>query len=707
MRALEPAQSGSLTIGGFRIGFEVFGPTDGRPLLFLPTWQIVHGRHWKMQVPYFARSGFRAVIYDAAGNGMAERTTDQRAFRLDLVVDQGIALLDHLGIARADLAGFSRGGAYALWLAARYPDRVGHVVIIGNATVPGSLAETPELLRQREAFFQRRESYTGWEKRNANYWREHYDDWLRFWWSEFFPEPHSTKQIDDGTAWAHETTPDILVATNGTLAPQLSAAEAIARVRAPVLVIHGAADRIVPPQAAVDLLAARPDFELLRVEGSGHGVHMRDPVKVNLEMARFFGPADPPRRTWRRGRSRRRRALFVSSPIGLGHALRDIALAEELRRLVPDLEIDWLAQHPVTSALEARGERVHPLSAALAGESRHIESEMGGEHDLRVFRAWRNMDEILLANFMVFHDATKDGEYDLWVGDEAWDVDYYLHENPELKTTPFAWLTDFVGWLPMPPDPDGREAMLTADYNAEMIEHIARFPRIRDAALFVGGPEDVVPDRFGPDLPYIREWTEANYSFPGYIEYVPTSSLADRDELRERFGLRPDERVVVATVGGTGVGASLLRRIIDSFPQAKQAIPGLRLIVIAGPRIDPAWLPAHEGVEVRGYVPRLYELLAACDLALVQGGMSTCMELVALQRPFLYFPLKGHFEQNRYVPLRLANYGVPEGARVDFDDASPEHLAERIRTALEHPVTYRSIEDGGARRAAERLAALL
>ena len=89
------------------------------------------------------------------------------------------------------------------------------------------------------------------------------------------------------------------------------------------------------------------------------------------------------------------------------------------------------------------------------------------------------MDEILVANFMVFHDLVRDEHYDLWIGDEAWELDYYLHENPEQKRAAYVWLTDFVGWLPMP-DGGEREAFLTADYNAEMIEHIARYPRVRD-----------------------------------------------------------------------------------------------------------------------------------------------------------------------------------------------------------------------------------
>src|SRR5262249_5924101 len=164
-----------------------------------------------------------------------------------------------------------------------------------------------------------------------------------------------------------------------------------------------------------------------------------------------------------------------------------------------------LAPDPVTRVLQARGEPLHPASRLLSGESAHIESE-AGEHDLHVFQAWRNMDEILLANFMVLHDLLEAEPFDLVIGDEAWETDYYLHENPELKRTAFAWLTDFVGWLPMDPRPDSPEARLAADYNAEMIEQIARFPRVRDRALFVGGPDDVVDLPFGPGQPSIREW---------------------------------------------------------------------------------------------------------------------------------------------------------------------------------------------------------
>jgi predicted glycosyltransferase len=409
-------------------------------------------------------------------------------------------------------------------------------------------------------------------------------------------------------------------------------------------------------------------------------------------------------RTWTRSLARPRKALYISSPIGLGHAQRDVSIADALRTLRPDVEIDWLAQSPVTTVLEARGERIHPMSAELASESAHWTSE-AFDHDLNAFQALRRMDEILLANFMVLLDVLEAGEYDIVIGDEAWDVDHYLHENPELKNTAFAWLTDFVGMLPMTSGGE-REAFLTADYNAEMIEHVERFPRIRDRAIFVGEPDDIVPDDFGPGLPSIRAWTEQHYDFSGYITGFDPSPLVERrEELRRELGYQPDERVVIVTVGGSGVGGSLLRRVIASYPEAARRVSGLRMIAIAGPRIDPDSLGPVPGVEVRAYVPELYKHLAACDLAVVQGGLTTTMELAAARRPFLYFPLRDHFEQSRHVRHRLERYGA--GRHMDYDASPPEVIATAIAEEIDRPVAYRPVESDGAARAAALIAPLI
>jgi predicted glycosyltransferase len=313
------------------------------------------------------------------------------------------------------------------------------------------------------------------------------------------------------------------------------------------------------------------------------------------------------------------------------------------------------------------------------------------------------MDEILLANFMVFADLVEEAHYDLWVADEGWDVDAFLHDNPELKRTPYAWLTDFTGWLPMP-DGGAHEERLTADWNEERIERGRRYPRLRDRSVFVGSEEDVVDLPLGPGLPTAREWARERYSFAGYV--LPALPPLDREELRAELGYRPDERVVVVTVGGSGVGSPLLRRVAASFPFAEKRVPGLRMMLVSGPRIDPSSVPVPTGVEVRGYLPDLRRHLEACDLAVVQGGLSTTMELTAARRPFVYIPLEHHFEQQIHVPHRLERYGA--GRRMDYAEAAePERLAEAMADELGRPIDHRPVETDGAVRAARLLAELL
>jgi hypothetical protein len=354
--------------------------------------------------------------------------------------------------------------------------------------------------------------------------------------------------------------------------------------------------------------------------------------------------------------------------------------------------------------LSSAGEHLHPASRYLLAESNHIEDE-ASEHDLHAFEAIRRMDEILVANFMLFSEVVRDESPDLVIADEAWEIDYFLHENPELKRFAFAWLTDFVGWLPMP-DGGADEAALTADYNAEMIEHRARYPRLRDRSIFVGNAADVVTDPFGPGLPGIREWTEQNFDFCGYVVPTMPPSQTQRTALRRRLGIHAGQRLCVVTVGGTAVGETLLRRVLDSVPVVRRKAPDVEFLLVTGPRIEPKSLPLTSGARIRGFVPDLADYLAACDIAVVQGGLSTCMELTAAGTPFIYVPLEHHFEQNVHVPHRLARYGA--GRMLRYREAvDPDRLTEvivRESTAQKH---FEPVETDGAARAAAMLAELV
>ena len=701
MRAKLPREEGFVERDGVKLFYEVYG-AGPNSMFFPPPWAIVHSRVFKAQLPYFSER-FRCITYDPRGNGRSDRPTDVAAYSLDQYVADALAVMDATEAGAAIVVGLSFGGMLTCVLAAHYPDRVKAAILAGTSASigPGYPYMTPQ------HFAAKPERFEGWDKYNREHWLADYPDFARHFVSNIFSEPHSTKQIEDGLAWANETNGAVLARTVDArgIAPTFPVGEGMYRaIRCPMLVIHGDDDQI-QPHARGKLVAELTGAEFVTIPGGGHNPLGRSPAKCNALIVDFLNrrlgipamkaPARPLRQP--------KKALYLSSPIGLGHARRDIAITRELRKLHPDLQVDWLAQNPVTRLLEASGERIHPLSTRLASETQHIELE-AGEHELHAFNAIRRMDEVLIANFMTFQEAVEEGGYDLVIADEAWDVDHHWHEHPELKRAALAWLTDFVGFVPMPSGGD-REAFLATDYNAEMIEHVERHPGVRDRALFVGSPDDIAPLSFGHNLPAMQDWVPRHFEFPGYILGEHPRDFGSPEELRERLGYRPHERVCIVTVGGSSVGASLIRRIVQSYPLARARLSELRMILVVGPRIDPRSLPVPHGVEVCTFVPDLDRHLAACDLALVQGGLTTCMELTAAGTPFIYFPLRNHFEQNFHVAHRLERYRA--GRRMEFAASTPETIANAMVAALDSRTRFRPVEADGAARAAQMLADLL
>jgi pimeloyl-ACP methyl ester carboxylesterase/predicted glycosyltransferase len=704
LRAREPDRSGFVEHDGVRVYWESFGEGE-QTVLLMPTWEIVHSQMWKFQVPYLARR-FRVVVFDPRGNGRSDRPLESSAYDRRHLVGDAVAVLDAVGAERAHVVSWC-GGGEEFMLAARFPQRITSLVVIapflGVSELPGDEGSYP--------FDDVLETDEGWAKYNRHYWLRDWAGFLGFYQSQIFTEAHSTKPIEDGVKWGLETDAETILLGEGAwgaawLSGRETAVELCKQVQCPVLVIQGSEDAIVGAARGPAVAAALSDARLVMLEGSGHGPSVRDPVKVNLLLRGFLGEgkAAPAQQIVRAMSRQPPRVLCLCSPIGLGHVQRDLAIVRALRKLRGDLEVLWLAQDPVSRVLAAAGESIHPASQLMANESAHIES-MTGEHDLHVFQAWREMDEILLANFMTFEEIVREEHYDLWLGDESWELDYYLHENPELKSSPYVFMTDFVGWLPVDDSPGSREELLTADYNEENIAHIERYPHVRDRALFIGEKADVIPRSFGPGLPFMPDWIARHFDFTGYVLPFDPADYTDTERLRGELGIDPKGPLIVASVGGSGVGVHLLRRIAAAFELLRRDIPEARLLLVCGPRIDPATIEPVSGMEVRTYVHDLFRTLACCDLAVVQGGLATTMELIANRRPFISIPLRNHFEQNLHVAHRLARYGAP--APTPYEDATPERLAALMLERLGADVDYVPVDPGGADRAAGLIAPLL
>jgi UDP:flavonoid glycosyltransferase YjiC (YdhE family) len=122
------------------------------------------------------------------------------------------------------------------------------------------------------------------------------------------------------------------------------------------------------------------------------------------------------------------------------------------------------------------------------------------------------------------------------------------------------------------------------------------------------------------------------------------------------------------------------------------------MVLVTGPRLAPNNLSTLPGVEIRGFIPDLYQYFAACDFAIVQGGFSSTLELTVLRRPFIYFPIEGHSEQE-YVAKRLGRHNA--GIRMDYSTTTPASLADQVLNNFNKSVSYKALNTDGAQNAAK------
>jgi UDP-N-acetylglucosamine:LPS N-acetylglucosamine transferase len=221
--------------------------------------------------------------------------------------------------------------------------------------------------------------------------------------------------------------------------------------------------------------------------------------------------------------------------------------------------------------------------------------------------------------------------------------------------------------------------------------------------LFVGEPEDVPDISFGFGLPNRREFAKATYTFTGYIFPFDVDAYKNKEEVKSKLGYGT-EPLVICSIGGTSIGKEMLELCGEAYTIVKKSIPELHMVIVTGPRLSPESLKLPAGIEVKGFVPRLYEHFAASDLAIVQGGATSTLELTALRIPFIYFPIEGHCEQAN-VARMLDQHGA--GIRLNLSKTTSELLAGKMIGLIGTKVTYPEINTSGAQIAANKIVELL
>jgi UDP:flavonoid glycosyltransferase YjiC (YdhE family) len=397
----------------------------------------------------------------------------------------------------------------------------------------------------------------------------------------------------------------------------------------------------------------------------------------------------------------RKRILYVSGSLGLGHIVRDLAIAKELRRQNPEVEVSWLAAHPASLLLKEAGEQLYPEAELYADDNIPAENAAKGFHLNLMKYVFYAMKE-WARNVEIFRQVTSKEQFDIVIGDETYEIAMALRKKHVIIEAPFVMIYDFVGCDSTTSNP--LEKLGVYVQNRIWARNRKLFSDGKNLALFVGEPEDIPNKCFGFLLPNRRDFAKAHYKFTGHIFPFNPAEYADKASNRAKLGYG-EEPLVVCSIGGTSIGKELLELCGQAYPIIKEEVPDLRMILVCGPRLSAESLKVPDRIEVRGYVPALYEHFAASDLAIVQGGGSTTLELIALRRPFIYFPLEGHFEQEFHVSERLARYQA--GVKMSYSQTTPKALAQKVISNLGKEVTYAPISADGAQRAAQLIGQLL
>lgn len=659
-----------------KFSYMTYGLPSSPALLLMPSWYLLNNSHWKMLIDYL-KIHFYVISFSPSNDQSIDHIEHVAIKNFEQIVDSAIILLDYLKIKQAHLVGFFSSCAYAISLARAHKECILSIALINN---PYEFYLKSSYKPQSNILYQRYSLWKRWQYDNpsANSLTKG-KMFFKIVLKELSHYPLNehiigcSKIVDIDFLEKTTNTSFALPAINSSLLTQ--------SINCPVIQIQGELDPFFEFGIYDQICNKNNNIKYTIINDAAHMPHFFSPVKVNKLLYNFFinnfvcdvnSTSDSNKDKYK--------ALYIPSPVGLGHVQRDLALANELRKKV-DIDIEWLIPNgPARAVLEEKGEIINSHSSTLQSIL-HKMVESSNNHEMNFFGNWRKSESLRIANFMTFLKAVEETKFNLLIGDEAWEVDHYLHKNPKLKNAPFVFLTDFIGWLPIDNCCESDEAKITEEYNYEMIKMIEHNPKIRDKALYIGHYFDITKEKFGHNLPSIREWAKENFEEVGYLYSFDQKKYKDDCNLYYELGLEPGENFIIISVGGTIVGQSLLQKAIKAWQHVYKIMPNLHCVVVTGPsiKLDQTSFDIPNLV-IKRYISDAHRYFAIADLGVVQGGLGTTMELSICKRPFLYFPLKGHCEQLYHVNHRLKMYN--SGKCLAWDTTDDYSLAQQIIEGL-------------------------
>ncbi len=288
---------------------------------------------------------------------------------------------------------------------------------------------------------------------------------------------------------------------------------------------------------------------------------------------------------------------FFASPIGLGHATRDIAIAEKLK----DTDILFVSGEGAARLLSRKGfnaiDAYHPEKFNVeSGKLRH------SFRWLLDYYSYYKKCKTIAREILAKHDGLVVSDEDfasIAVGEEGHRKRVLITDITETRFT------------------SGAAAIMEKRMNRSMKKMMAACDHV------------IIPD-IGDDKDNVV-----------HVGPIVRQTSADRETLRQQFGF--SRKTIILTIGGTDAGRFLVEKTLEAYRKIGTRLDA-ELVIVSGPALKLADSPDYRNL---GFVENLHEMIYAADLVISLAGRSTMDESIAFGTPGIFIPIKKHFEQEQ------------------------------------------------------------
>ena len=284
---------------------------------------------------------------------------------------------------------------------------------------------------------------------------------------------------------------------------------------------------------------------------------------------------------------------FFSSPIGLGHVTRDIAIVNNFQNITTN----FVSGSGAAKILENLDFNIHDRYTPPSFVIKNGSLQNPAKWVWNYYQYYKDCKNIA-------KEIIQKDEPNLVISDE----DFASISIAQEKNIPTVLITDVLETR----FTNGIASLIEKKMNKSMQKMIEKCDIV------------IIPENGN------------NYDNIKYVGPIVRQTNFSRDELRQKFSFK--DKTIVISIGGTNAGEFLIEKAIEAILKINQ---GFEIVLVSGPAVNKKF----ENVRDLGFVDNLHEIIFAADLIISLAGKSTIDEAKVYGTPAIFIPIKDHFEQ--------------------------------------------------------------